>query len=52
MNLGEYGGCGPDCQAGPHCGDNVIDTPYEQCDDGNTATHDGCSNCKLDVVTR
>jgi fibro-slime domain-containing protein len=52
MNLGEYGGCAPNCQPGPHCGDNVIDVPYEACDDGNTVNHDGCSNCKVDIVTR
>ncbi len=52
MNLSEYGGCGADCQPGPHCGDNIIDEPYEACDDGNTVNHDGCSNCKVDVITR
>jgi fibro-slime domain-containing protein len=52
MNAGNYGGCGPDCKPGPHCGDNIVDVPYEQCDDGNDISHDGCSNCKLDVVTK
>ncbi len=55
---GAYGGCGIDCQPGPHCGDGSIAIstnpatgfPYEQCDDGNNVTHDGCSNCKIDVV--
>jgi fibro-slime domain-containing protein len=52
MNLGTYGGCGPNCQPGPHCGDDVVDVPYEECDDGNQISHDGCSNCKVDVVTK
>ncbi len=52
MNLGTYGGCGPNCMAGPHCGDGVVDVPYEQCDDGNDVSHDGCSNCKIDLVTK
>ncbi|HWP05212.1 MAG TPA: DUF4215 domain-containing protein [Polyangiaceae bacterium] len=47
---GAYGGCGFDCQIGPHCGDGSVAVEYEQCDDGNGVTHDGCSNCKVDVV--
>jgi fibro-slime domain-containing protein len=57
-NPGAYGGCAVDCTPGPHCGDGSIavgidpatNAPYEQCDDGNGETHDGCSNCKVDVV--
>lgn len=29
---------------GPYCGDNHVDTPYEQCDDGNNIDNDGCSS--------
>jgi fibro-slime domain-containing protein len=55
---GAYGGCTIDCQIGPHCGDGTVavsidpatNLPYEQCDDGNDTVHDGCSNCKIDVV--
>jgi len=55
---GAYGGCDMNCQIGPHCGDGLVAVsldpvtmfPYEQCDDGNDATHDGCSNCKVDVI--
>ena len=38
MNDGAYGGCAPTCQAGPHCGDSVVQSEFEQCDDG---TNDG-----------
>jgi fibro-slime domain-containing protein len=57
-NMGAYGGCAPGCVIGPHCGDGSIavsvdpmtNAPYEQCDDGNSTSNDGCSNCKLDVA--
>ena len=33
INAGEYGGCGPDCKAGPHCGDGVPQVADgEECD--------------------
>jgi fibro-slime domain-containing protein len=58
MNVGAYGGCAPGCVIGPHCGDASIAVsvdpttgkPYEECDDGNDTSHDGCSNCKLDIA--
>jgi cysteine-rich repeat protein len=32
------------------CGDGVVDTPGEQCDDGNLTNGDGCSStCKIEV---
>ncbi len=34
--------CRTDCRLG-RCGDGIIDTPLEQCDDGNTVDGDGCS---------
>lgn len=34
--------CRPDCTLG-RCGDGIIDTPLELCDDGNTLNNDGCS---------
>jgi len=44
-NDGSYGGCLPGCKAhAPHCGDGHVDTPPEQCDDGNTNNDDACSN--------
>ncbi len=31
---------------GAYCGDGVLDSPIEQCDDGNTVSGDGCNaNC-------
>jgi cysteine-rich repeat protein len=58
MNIGAYGGCAPGCVIGPHCGDGSIAVsvdpatgkPYEECDDGNSTSNDGCSNCKLDIA--
>lgn len=34
--------CRPDCTPG-RCGDDIIDTPLEQCDDGDVRSGDGCS---------
>ena len=46
QNDGHYGGCAPDCELGPHCGDGVIDLGWEACDDGNREGGDGCpSDC-------
>ena len=58
MNIGAYGGCAAGCHLGPYCGDGSIAVsidpitgkPYEECDDANTVSHDGCSNCKLDIA--
>jgi fibro-slime domain-containing protein len=57
-NVGAYGGCAFGCKLGPYCGDGTIavsvdpltGNPYEECDDHNTVSHDGCSNCKLDIA--
>ena len=36
---------------GPYCGDGVVNTTGEECDDGNTGNGDGCNtSCKLEVV--
>ena len=42
-NNGAYGGCMPGCMArAPFCGDTVVTTPPETCDDGtNLATYGG-----------
>ena len=41
-NTGAYGTCNPDCTLPPRCGDNMVQTPPEQCDDGaNRATYGG-----------
>lgn len=34
--------CRTDCRLG-RCGDGIVDTPLEQCDDGNLSSGDGCS---------
>jgi len=42
-NLGEYGGCNPDCTRAPFCGDGFVQGE-EECDDGNTDNGDGCTS--------
>lgn len=37
-NTGSYGGCSSDCELGPYCGDAVVQTPEEGCDDGLNVT--------------
>jgi fibro-slime domain-containing protein len=64
LNTGAYGGCTPDCQLSPFCGDGILQTQYgEQCDDGSNSTPYGnqsgcargcviapyCGDGKLDV---
>jgi cysteine-rich repeat protein len=37
----------------PRCGDGRVNAPTEQCDDGNTARWDGCSDiCRLEQTVR
>jgi cysteine-rich repeat protein len=31
-----------------NCGDGVVESPQEQCDDGNMVVMDGCSGCMVD----
>ena len=38
LNDGSYGVCEPDCTPGPRCGDSLLQTPYEECDDGVNLT--------------
>lgn len=50
-NLGQAGGCVPGCKNVDvsKCGDEVVD-PGEDCDDGNTASGDGCDDtCHLEI---
>ena len=52
LNLGgNASSCAPGCMSlGATCGDGVVQTPGEQCDDGNTTSNDGCSSaCELEV---
>ena len=39
------------CRSAAVCGDNILDPPDEECDDGNVFTGDGCSgNCKTERI--
>ena len=48
-NVGAYNGCAPNCQIGPRCGDAVVQTQYEKCDDGkNNGDYGTCNaDCTL-----
>jgi cysteine-rich repeat protein len=42
-------GCTPACRLPPRCGDGQLDGRFgEECDDGNPATGDGCTACRLE----
>lgn len=49
INDGSYGGCQPDCMSvAPHCGDGIIQSGDEDCDDGDALDGNGCNiNCIL-----
>ncbi|XXY44390.1 DUF4215 domain-containing protein [Sorangium sp. So ce269] len=48
-NTGGYGKCAPGCVYGPYCGDGERQALYEECDDGNNRSGDGCSSaCEYD----
>jgi len=51
-NNGQYGYCKTDCSGmGPHCGDGILQSNYEECDDGNTVSGDGCSSsCQTEAA--
>jgi cysteine-rich repeat protein len=39
------------CRSAAVCGDNILDLPDEECDDGNVYTGDGCSgNCRTERI--
>lgn len=47
--------CSSSCQnitlKGNYCGDGILNSTYEECDDNNTISGDGCSSqCKLESV--
>ena len=45
---GGFGGCSPDCDVTPTCGDGKLEAP-EACDDGNLGPGDGCDqHCQLE----
>jgi fibro-slime domain-containing protein len=48
-NVGGYGGCAANCKFAERCGDGVLQSEFEQCDDGmNRSAYGGCGpGCKL-----
>ncbi len=41
-NKGAYGGCNANCTLAPYCGDDIVEKPPEQCDNGvNAVTYGG-----------
>lgn len=46
----KYGECTNTCVLGPYCGDGKVQKPYEECDDANKKSGDGCTpSCKKEV---
>ena len=43
-NDGGYGECASGCDLGERCGDGVVQSPMEECDDGNANDGDACHN--------
>ena len=44
MNTGGYNGCNANCTLGPYCGDTIVQTPQETCDDGtNLGGYNQCA---------
>ncbi|MFZ6184745.1 DUF4215 domain-containing protein [Nannocystis pusilla] len=41
-----YDGCTTQCQLGPRCGDETVQAPEEECDDGTPDGDDLCNACK------
>ncbi len=50
IHNGQYGFCKSDCSGlGPYCGDEILQSDYEECDDGNNISGDGCDAvCKIE----
>ena len=48
---GKYNKCKNDCSGlGIHCGDGIIESGIEECDDGNSLNSDNCLNsCNLNI---
>lgn len=49
FNDGRYGGCNPDCTFAGTCGDGIVQSRNEVCDDGvNDGSYNGCSaDCQI-----
>ena len=46
-NDGGYNECAPGCRLDTYCGDGIVQTDYEDCDDGNLVNGDDCPNSCL-----
>ena len=51
MNDGGYGECSAGCVRGPYCGDGLLVEAYEECDDGNNTSGDGCTAACREEIT-
>ncbi|MDX2055712.1 MAG: DUF4215 domain-containing protein [Polyangiaceae bacterium] len=50
VNDGSYGTCTATCSLAPRCGDKIIQPEFEQCDDANSNSADGCTpSCRIDA---
>jgi cysteine-rich repeat protein len=50
MNTGGYGLCGPGCKYGEFCGDGIVQSQYEDCDDGVNDGNPCPSGCRILVI--
>jgi fibro-slime domain-containing protein len=49
-NTGGYGQCGPNCKYGEFCGDGVVQSQYEDCDDGVNDGNPCPSGCRNLII--
>ncbi len=52
VNDGSYGKCAKDCQFGPRCGDGIVQSPPEDCDEGAANGTGACSSTCQQAITR
>ncbi len=49
-NKGGYGGCKADCTRASYCGDGIVQSAHEACDDGPTGSVTCTQNCQNSIV--
>lgn len=49
-NMGGHNRCNADCTIGEYCGDGVVQTDSEECDDADPARPANCAGCRIILV--
>jgi len=49
-NTGGHNRCNADCTIGDYCGDGIVQTGQEECDDADPNKPSGCAGCRVLVV--